>query len=45
MGEIDARLETQLEEIYNHLLEERDARASLSQNLISDREQRAYDES
>jgi flagellar assembly protein FliH len=45
MGEVDARLETQLEEIYKHLLEERGEIIGLTRNFRSDREQYVYEES
>jgi flagellar assembly protein FliH len=45
MGEVDARLETQLEEIYKHLLEERGEIIGLAPNFRNDREQYVYNES
>jgi flagellar assembly protein FliH len=44
MGEVDARLETQLEEIYKHMLVERGEIIGLPGNFRGDREQYAYEE-
>jgi flagellar assembly protein FliH len=45
MGEIDARLETQLEEIYKRLIDERVGPISISHTILNDKEQHAYEES
>ena len=45
MGEIDARLETQLEEIYKRLIDERVGPVSISHTILNDKEQHAYEES
>ncbi len=45
MGEVDARLETQLDEIYRHMLEERGEIIGLTRNIRADGEQYAYEES
>ncbi len=45
IGEVDARLETQLEEIYRHLLEERGEIIGLTPNCRGGGEQYAYEES
>ncbi len=45
MGEIDARMETQLDEIFKRLMEERRELSGISQDLLNDGEQYAYEES
>jgi flagellar assembly protein FliH len=45
MGEIDARLETQLEEIHKRLIDERVAPLSIAHTILNDKEQHAYEES
>lgn len=44
MGEIDARTDAQVDEIFRRLLEEKTGFASLAANLVSEREHHAYDE-
>jgi flagellar assembly protein FliH len=45
MGEIDARLESQLDEIHKRLLEDRGGISVLSQSILKDAEKYAYEES
>jgi flagellar assembly protein FliH len=45
MGEIDARLDTQLDEIYKRLIDERVGPISITHTILSDKEQHAYEES
>lgn len=45
MGEIDARMESQLDEILKRLMEERRELSGISQNLLDDGDQYAYEES
>ncbi len=44
MGEIDARTDAQVDEIFRRLLEEKTSFVSLAANLVGEREQHAYDE-
>jgi hypothetical protein len=45
MGEIDARLESQLDEIHKRLLEDRGGIPVFSQSILKDAEKYAYEES
>ena len=45
MGEIDARLDTQLEEIYKKLVDEQAGHIGNSHTILNDKEQHAYEES